>query len=537
MDSWAYESVCPVTAQVYINDIASNNPRNVILAYIGNELRGHAVTDMNVSGSQMAFLSVFFNAGDVQADGVTMKPIDFRVWDASTGLTRALCTAHHPTIHDDASEFLLTPNGHGSLFQPVRIKASSGVETQTELRPGWNWISFNVEPLDATKDYMEHMFSGISSTDIVQIKSHAQSKTYFQDGVWQPNMPQVDVNARFQVKMNSTNPDTLWTLSNLGNAATNGATIKEGWNDLGFVPQHQMSPETALRSLSDAELLQPNDMIASRYDGFALYSGDGEWLGSLNTMRPGQGYRLRMGTPDPSSAAEIGTLDWPLSSTFNNPNWLSNNLMTGVSRTEDAWNLNVRDCADMMTMVARTNLPTDFAPSPGDHFGAFILDETGHSICVGQALPMTTEYGVSFFLTIYRCEGDNPTLHFKWKSGISEVELEALEVHPFNASELMGSLEDPIQFTFKRDNELDADPGELVAYPNPFQNEVTVFWHGMDRVESLTVRDANGRIIRELNCNGINEAPCTWATSNIAPGVYFITAITDRGTRTIKVVK
>lgn len=537
VDSWAYESVCPVTAQVYINDIASNNPRNVILAYIGNELRGHAVTDMNVSGSQMAFLSVFFNSGDVQADGVTMKPIDFRVWDASTGLTRALCTAHHPTIHDDASEFLLTPNGHGSLFQPVRIKASSGVETQTELRPGWNWISFNVEPLDATKDYMEHMFSGISTTDIVQIKSHAQSKTYFQDGVWQPNMPQVDVNARFQVKMNSTNPDTLWTLSNLGNAATNGATIKEGWNDLGFVPQHQMSPETALRSLSDAELLQPNDMIASRYDGFALYSGDGEWLGSLNTMRPGQGYRLRMGTPDPSSAAEIGILDWPLSSTFNNPNWLSNNLMTGVSRPEDAWDLNVRDCADMMTMVARTNLPTDFAPSPGDHFGAFILDEAGHSICVGQALPMTTEYGVSFFLTIYRCEGDNPTLHFKWKSGISEVELEALEVHPFDASELMGSLEDPIQFTFKRDNELDADPGELVAYPNPFQNEVTVFWHGMDRVESLTVRDANGRIIRELNCNGINEAPCTWATSNIAPGVYFITAITDRGTRTIKVVK
>ena len=59
----------------------------------------------------------------------------------------------------------------------------------------------------------------------------------------------------------------------------------------------------------------------------------------------------------------------------------------------------------------------------------------------------------------------------------------------------------------------------------------------MDRVESLTVRDANGRIIRELNCNGINEGPCTWATSNIASGVYFITAITDRGTRTIKVVK
>ena len=57
-----FESLCPVTAQVYINDIASSNPRNVVLAYIGGELRGVAKTDMPVSGNQLAFLSVYYNA-------------------------------------------------------------------------------------------------------------------------------------------------------------------------------------------------------------------------------------------------------------------------------------------------------------------------------------------------------------------------------------------------------------------------------------------------------------------------------------------
>ena len=329
---------------------------------------------------------------------MTLKPIEFRVWDASTGIVRALCTAHHPTIHDAAGTFLPTTNGHGSMFQPLRIKAGTGVQTQTTLTPGWNWVSFNIEP-EASEDYMQSMFSGIQNTDIVQIKSHNLAETFFSSGVWQPNASRIDVNARYEVKMATANPDAEWTLSNLGNAANEDATIKQGWNDIGFMPQQPMSTEVTLRSLADAEVLQPNDLIASRYEGFALYAGDGEWVGSLTTMRPGQGYRLRVGTPDPNNAPTLGTLEWPEIPTFINPNWLHHNPLTGVSRPDDAWSMNVQDCPDMMTIVARTVLPSDQSPSPGDHLGAFILDADGEPVCIGQALPKMTDNGICHFLS------------------------------------------------------------------------------------------------------------------------------------------
>ena len=64
----------------------------------------------------------------------------------------------------------------------------------------------------------------------------------------------------------------------------------------GYLPQQSFNVDHGLRSVSDADsILSFNDLIQSRHDGFAMYAGDGNWIGSLNTMRPGQGYRMRLG--------------------------------------------------------------------------------------------------------------------------------------------------------------------------------------------------------------------------------------------------
>ena len=49
---------------------------------------------------------------------------------------------------------------------------------------------------------------------------------------------------------------SVWTLTNVGKAIhPDGAhqTLVHGWNELGFIPQQEMSLEDALRSLSDAD--------------------------------------------------------------------------------------------------------------------------------------------------------------------------------------------------------------------------------------------------------------------------------------------
>ena len=79
--------------------------------------------------------------------------------------------------------------------------------------------------------------------------------------------------------------------------------------------------------------------------------------------------------------------------------------------------------------------------------------------------------------------------------------------------------------------------GELVAYPNPFVNEIAIHWHGESAVKSLSVQDANGRLVSTLDCDGLMNGPCRWDASHLEQGVYFIHAVTDDGQFAVRLVK
>jgi len=124
-------------------------------------------------------------------------------------------------------------------------------------------------------------------------------------------------------------------------------------------------------------------------------------------------------------------------------------------------------------------------------------------------------------------------------SGLTELEFTADETVNFEADRLHGDLEAPMILHFRESlamPETSVDE-HLVAFPNPFRNELSIHWHGDEEVLELRVEDASGKTIDVLDCKGIAEGPCRWVTNNLASGVYFIHAITKTGHHAVRVIK
>ena len=535
IDVAAFEYIMPLVTKAYINNAASTDEDDIVMAYIDGELRGYSNLDLPVAGQNLAFVSVFYDTEDIG------KEIEFNIWDASKGMTRAQVSTHWPTLEQQV-EVTPNENGIGNLFEPLLLKATSRVAINTKLVPGWNWISVNVVDTPATFS-LEQAFEHVPSEDILQVKSHLTPYKLPSDvdHGWTPYAgDETDVQMRYMVQMKADTPDEIWTMTNIG--FTPNPTEEEflkplvyGWNELGYLPQQSFNVDQAMRSVSDADsILGFNDLIQSRHDGFAMYAGDGNWIGSLNTMRPGQGYRMRLGLTSAENVGQpAGTLEWPLS--------LGMEYLVRSDEEETTWPMEVLEWESSMLGVIRLEVPSSQPQSLIDALGAFVDGPQG-PICIGQARPMDTDQGLLYFLTAFGeanaalFAGD---VHFRWMSGLTELEFTADETVAFEADRLHGDLESPMLLHFREALAMpETSVNEhLVAFPNPFRNELSIHWHGDEEVLELRVEDASGKTIDVLDCKGIAEGPCRWVTNNLASGVYFIHAITESGHHAVRVIK
>ncbi len=119
--------------QVKIGDVFDSDPNDKVIALCNNECVGMANVDFdNVTNKSNVFITVF---GKEEMNG---KPIQFRLWQASTG-----------KVYD------LSPNcdivfAHGAVYgcgdSELVILTTNGNERQTiKLNAGWNWTSFNLD--------------------------------------------------------------------------------------------------------------------------------------------------------------------------------------------------------------------------------------------------------------------------------------------------------------------------------------------------------------------------------------------------------
>ena len=205
------------------------------------------------------------------------------------------------------------------------------------------------------------------------------------------------------------------------------------------------------------------------------------------------------------------------------------------------WPMNVEDFEATMLGVYRLELPEERPQSLADFLGVFVEGPEG-PICIGQGLPMDTDQGLLYFITAFGSPASDlfqGEVTFRWYSGFSELEFVADEILEFETDKVHGDLNDPFLLHFRESGITpeDAGPQALVAFPNPFRDELTIHWHGEEEIVTIQVENASGQVVEVLNCNGLGEGPCRWVTQHLASGVYTVHAITKSGHHTVRVVK
>lgn len=148
--------------------------------------------------------------------------------------------------------------------------------TKLQLAEGWNWMSQNQNTA---------LSAEVMKPKALRIKS--QTEELYKDARfgWTGDLDELLPTQMYKVQMGEAAEVQLGGL--LFNAAFRSIPLREGWNWIGYPVAKTMTPAEALAKFEAEE----DDAIIGR-DGLITYN-DGQWMGTLTEMQPGQGYMFR----------------------------------------------------------------------------------------------------------------------------------------------------------------------------------------------------------------------------------------------------
>ena len=285
-----FEMSMNVIGQLQILGVQSQNEDDIVAAFVGNKCHGiaHPVY-MDRYDGYFVTMDIYGNDTDVNT------PLEFKVFEAATGniypVVRVTSGSDH-SINFDLNDL------KGTYRNPVIFNATDEIEQNFDLCKGWNWMSLGVRPDDNS---IENIF-GKNDGKLIQVKSQTSgyAKYDFDDEDWLVQLTGMTNAEMYMVQAleDVSNPVT----GHIVDAKATPITLHKGWNWIGFHRLQTMSLAEALAGWD----VQDNDIIKGQR-GVAYYDGY-EWVGSLRTLVPGQGYMIKN-----EHLAESGTL------TFNYP--------------------------------------------------------------------------------------------------------------------------------------------------------------------------------------------------------------------------
>ena len=278
-----------ISGQVYLYDELDTDSRDIVGVFDDkNVCHGFAnISHSTSTGETGLFLTVYDN----EEDGTELK---FRLWQYSTG--REIVLTPESTIKFANSAVLGTDT-------PVRFDGSNNFIQYFNLKKGWNWVSFNVSSKQLDKMNLLLNSMPWQDGDIVTDMS-SDTTVVYKDSLWLASGKVKDVpissKKAYAIKVQEAcSIPVEGTVIKDEDERT--IDLKQGWNAIGYTPVTNLSVETALSDYYD--YAEAGDVIKSHTE-FAYFTKTGSvgrWRGSLQYMKPGEGYMLlRKGTSDAS---------------------------------------------------------------------------------------------------------------------------------------------------------------------------------------------------------------------------------------------
>lgn len=482
-----------------INGVVSNDTLDKLAAFMNDTCVGvTSLTYIPAYDNYVAQLTIYGNTDNT--------PLTFHIWDASTGIIYPEIKPSNLTFKN--ASFLGTPGN------PIKFTVSNVIEQRIALQNGWNWISTNV--YDSEKMHnLNGLLQGYAFSNNNELKSQTSGFARYYSGGWTGDELQNAGITNTEMYMLRVNKEGTLKIKGVPvDPAQTAINIEKGWNWIGYTPQINLNINEALLSLN----LQTGDLLKSQTQ-FSMYDEVLGWIGELTFMVPGKGYMLY--------TAQNGSLVYPNMSSLSSHK--SNSNTNAIAY--DMQGNKVRTKETNQSMVAEIITNDESISLEGATLYAYVNGE-----CVGSAnakwIPSMEKY--EFFLTM-GVEASSEDINLILKA--EDVEYAIAETIINRSNSIQGSIRQPYPLTISTVADITCD---IKAYPNPFEDNITVYYQATKGSNELILTDVLGRVLRKQNIEQSKESAASLqfdALSELPSGIYFIRLQNANGTQSIKVVK
>ena len=404
-----------ITGQVYLYDELDTDARDIVGVF-DNENMCHGFANIT-HDEQSQETALYLTVYDSQASG---RALSFRLWQYSTGREIVLTPSQTITFQKDAMLGSDTP---------VRFEGGEAFVQDFKLQKGWNWVSFNLNS-DQLSD-VNTLLGGIkwNKGDILTDLGSDLTMTY------EKSQKQWIASGSTDTIVISPKKAYAIKVKNDCKFSIGGTVIKDkdartielqtGWNAIGYTPMTNLSVETALSDYYDQA--EPGDVIKSHTE-FAYFtkSGNtGRWRGSLQYMKPGEGYMmLRKG-----KAASFTYPYYDMSSNFRE-DWNTTTSRAPANKSQ--------------TTMSLSATVSGYEPEAGDYLVAYSNGEV-----VGEAMMASPEEakttGGLFYLSI---NGNASSGIWFAIERDGEIVASTNEIMTYKANAVIGSPDEPTAINF-----------------------------------------------------------------------------------------
>ena len=280
VDPGEFEQTMNVIGSLVVIDTPSEDSEDIVAAFIDGECRGVAQPQyLKRFDRYFVTMDIYGRAGEKDSNGNVIveadadKTVEFKVYDASTGIIYPVVNPSIPVTFADNSLI-------GLYTAPDVLTATDEIEQSIELGKGWNWMSLSVSPDEFTVPVVFAKANG----KVSYVKAQVGGYKSYSNGTWTGKLNTMSSDKMYAVK--TTEATTLTVTGHRVVTSAAPITVGSDWNWVGYNASSLMSVTEALAGMDP----QNGDIIKAQR-GIAYYDNH-EWLGTLETMMPGKGYKI-----------------------------------------------------------------------------------------------------------------------------------------------------------------------------------------------------------------------------------------------------
>ncbi len=492
-----YDRQMSFRGQVLVDGIYDTDVEDVVVAIVDDQIVGRSNISYDPStGSNYVYMTIYGNSGSQS------RPVYFRLWQSTSGRIFSLSSSKDVTFDN---------NGMAGLppDSPVILSTTAGEVQNLNLQGGWSWISFNIIP-DNNGALNSLFFTTKPFDEGDQIKSASARKFSEYDGAhWKGSLTKVSYKDVYMFHAAADHPNTQVVGRRIATDAERTVKLKHGWNSLPYLLSHEESVTNALADY--VEHATVGDMVKSQH-GFAVFSENQRWEGSLGALYPGEGYLFkRLGEEAVSFTYRNGSMDAAKGSGHIDATKGSSRAIAGGASSTN------------MTMIATVEHPA---------LCKRVLAYVGTTLSA-VALPQIVDGDTLLFLTIGSDLNGEVTFVLEQEDGLVGTARTRI---PYQPDAHYGSLRQPVMLALESTVE---GGHNVVALPSVFTDRVTFAAIGTatphDAHMSVRIYSVQGKQVATVE----GSAPqLLWTDCAALPaGVYFATITYNGTTTTLKLIK